>query len=278
MAEDFPGCALSWRFSDADGERNWPFVRRTVAAGTPVIIMPDRFFWPGDEFEQRFHYHDHAVLACEWSPNEGLLTVLDTDAPAVDGFRRVLPDSPALRAACTRVTTVELTSPVDQRPSDEYGAAQIERQTAVVSSHAVALRSLIEQLTGEGLDRRTARGLHVLVLGHFQPQFFLFAEAIAGAQDPAVQRVQEAAHAAARSTKRLGQALIAAHAAADPVDAYAAAVALAPRLADALDRLAAAMRAAGGPVRDAPDPKAVTSALRARLRAITAKCFAGEEV
>ncbi|MFJ1637809.1 MULTISPECIES: hypothetical protein [unclassified Streptomyces] len=275
MASEFPGCTLPWRFADGEGRRHWEFVRDSVSAGTPVIIMPDRFFWPGDEFEGRFHFHDHAVLAYDWDAGRGVLTVLDTDADPANGYRRELVDTPSLRAACTRVTTVEVTAPVDDRSPDAFGRQQIATRTAAVAAEAVALRGLFGRFRAEGLRGELGRGLHVLVLGQIQPLMFLYGEALTGAEDPAVQRVREAALAVSGATKRLGQALITAHGRADRERAYEAALALSNRLVDAFDRLVAAMRDAGGSVADSPDPEEVGEALYARLIETTEKCFGG---
>ncbi|MFK4100732.1 hypothetical protein ACI2L1_11780 [Streptomyces sp. NPDC019531] len=273
MAREFPGCALSWRTADGEGERNWQFVLDSVTAGTPVIIMPDRYYWPGDEFEGRFHFHDHAVLAYAWCEEEGVLTVLDTDAPPEDGFRRRLTESAQVRSACTRVAALDLTSPVDQRTGDEFGRAQIVTRTAPLASEAIALRHFFGALRENGLSGELGRGLHVLVLGDLQPLLFLFGEALTDAQDPQVLRVRQAALSAAAGAKRLGQALIAAHSQRDRQQGYQAALALADRLLNGVDSLVAAMRDAGGSVLGGPDPDNVTRALHAKLAAITETCF-----
>ncbi|MFD7068316.1 hypothetical protein ACFV97_13930 [Streptomyces sp. NPDC059913] len=275
MAGEFPGCALPWRFADGEGERHWEFVRDSVSAGTPVIVMPDRFFWPGDEFEGRFHFHDHAVLAYDWDAERGVLTVLDTDADPAKGYRRELVDTPSLRAACTRVTTVEVTAPVDNQSPDAFGRQQIATRTAAVAAEAVALRGLFGRLRAEGIRGELGRGLHVLVLGQIQPLMFLYGEALTGAEDPAVRRVREAALAVSGATKRLGQALIAAHGRDDRERAYEAALSLSDRLVDAFDRLVAAMRDAGGSVAGSPDPEEIREAFHARLVETTEKCFGG---
>jgi len=273
MARDFPGCALSWRIADGEGEKNWQFVLDSVTAGTPVIIMPDRYYWPGDEFQNRFHFHDHAVLAYAWSADERALTVLDTDAPPEDGFRRRLMESASLRSACTRVTTVELTAPVDERTADEFGRAQIATRTASLASDAVALRRLFDRLRENGLSGELGRGLHVLVLGDLQPLLFLYGEALAGAEDPLVQRVRKAALVAAGGAKRLGQALIAAHSQSDRARSYASALVLADRMLNGVDGLVAAMRDAGGSALGGHAPGDVVEALQTRLAEITEKCF-----
>lgn len=73
---------LSWR-NAVDGREHWGELTRLVTEGSPVILMPDRFYWPGDEFEGRHHFLDHMVLVIGATATE--LEVLDTDAPPRTG-------------------------------------------------------------------------------------------------------------------------------------------------------------------------------------------------
>lgn len=90
LAKDFDGCRVDYRTEFDDGGRNVPFVLERLGAGEPVMVLPDRFHLPGDVYEGRFHFHDHAVLAVDWASRDSVMTVLDTDADPADGFHAAL--------------------------------------------------------------------------------------------------------------------------------------------------------------------------------------------
>ncbi|MFI0737500.1 BtrH N-terminal domain-containing protein [Streptomyces sp. NPDC021100] len=276
LAQDFDGCRVAYRTAFDDGARNVPFVLERLAAGEPVMVLPDRYHLPGDVYEGRFHFHDHAVLAVGWSPADGVVTVLDTDADPADGFRRRWALTPALRALFTWVGTVTPTGPPDERDAAEYLAGRLDRDTPLLAAGARALRDLLDELDGlaaHGLDPVPARALHVLVLGDLQPQLFLYAHAL-GPPDglsPAAAAVRTAALDARLRAKRLGTALIAAHEQPDPPAVYPRVLALGRPLLAALDRLREAMVAAGGR-EGTPDPGAAAR-LRARFAHIEDTCF-----
>ena len=72
---------LDWR-NATDGREHWAEFTALVGSGTPCVLMPDRFYWPDDEFEGVEHFLDHMVLAV--AHDGELLEVLDTDASAAD--------------------------------------------------------------------------------------------------------------------------------------------------------------------------------------------------
>ncbi|MEV7196957.1 hypothetical protein AB0N81_34915 [Streptomyces sp. NPDC093510] len=279
LAKDFDGCRVDYRTAFDDGTRNVPFVLERLGAGEPVMVLPDRFHLPGDVYEGRYHFHDHAVLASRWSPDDGVMTVLDTDADPDDGFRRHWTLTPGLRALFTWVGTVTVTDAPDTSDPEEYFAARLDRDTALLSVGARALGELLDELTEAGLGLRTARALHVLVLGDIQPQLFVYGNALAVPPadggtltlPPQMAAVRTAALGARVCAKRLGIALIAAHEQADPLAAYPRVMELARPLRAALDRLREALVAAGG--REGPADPDATARLRKRFAHIETTCF-----
>ncbi|WP_445397690.1 hypothetical protein ACSMX9_26620 [Streptomyces sp. LE64] len=279
LANDFDGCRVAYRTEFDDGSRNVPFVLERVGAGEPVMVLPDRFHLPGDVYEGRFHFHDHAVLAVDWAPPDGVLTVLDTDADPADGFRRHWTLTPALGALFTWVGTVTVTGAPDHRDPQEYFAERLHRDTALLSVGADALGTLLDELAVAGLGAVSARALHVLVLGDIQPQLFIYANALAVAPAsgqplalPAeLAAVRQAALDARVHAKRLGIALIAAHEKPDPLAVYPRVLELGRPLRTALDRLRGALVDAGG--QEGPAEPGAADRLRERFGRIQSTCF-----
>ncbi|MBH0780862.1 BtrH N-terminal domain-containing protein [Nocardia bovistercoris] len=274
LARDFDGCQVRYRTDFDDGARNLPFVLDRLDAGEPVMVLPDRFHLPGDVYEGRYHFHDHAVLATGWSPHRREMTVLDTDADAADGFRRRWVITDATARLFTWVGTVETTGTPDDRSGAVYFAERVGRDTPLLIAGATALGALLDELGAEGLGLVTARALHVLVLGDIQPLLFVYANALSVTEDglpPAVAEVRSAAAAARVCAKRLGLALIAAHENADPAATYPRVLVLAGPLRSALDELGAALVAAGG-TEGPRDPTALPR-LRTRFAHIERTCF-----
>lgn len=279
LAKDFDGCRVDYRTEFDDGARNVPFVLERLGAGEPVMVLPDRFHLPGDVYEGRFHFHDHAVLAVDWSSPDSVMTVLDTDADPDDGFRRRWALTPALRALFTWVGTVDVTGAPDHRDPREYFAERLHRDTALLSVGADAFKTLLDELAHTGLGAVSARALHVLVLGDIQPQLFIYANALAVAPAPGqplavppeLAAVRQAALDARVHAKRLGIALIAAHEKPDPLAVYPRVLELGRPLCTALDRLREALVAAGG--REGPADPGAADRLRARFAQIESTCF-----
>ena len=193
---------LRWR-NAIDGRELWDELELLLAAGTPVILMPDRFYWPGDEFEGKHHFLDHMVLVIASNGTE--LEVLDTDAPPEDGFKRRIPLSPdVVRSAC-RFATVQFEPPRDTAAS--LRETLVEPMTSWLADDLSALAGFAERWERKGLPGPMARALHVLVLGELQPALFLTSLSV---QDTA-PAVAEAARSAAAAAQRLGLALLGAH-------------------------------------------------------------------
>ncbi len=275
LAKDFDGCRVHYRTAFDDGTRNVPFVLDRLSAGEPIMVLPDRFHLPGDEYEGRYHFHDHAVLAVEFSPERSEMTVLDTDGDPNDGFRRRWEITEAQRQLFTWVGAVELTAKPDNRSGEEYFAERVAGDTPLLIAGATALGALIDELGDEGLGLVTARALHILALGDIQPQLFIYGHALALTADvglpPEVGEVRAAALAARVCAKRLGTALIAAHEHPEPLTVYPRVLGLARPLQTALDRLGEALVAAGG-VQGPHDPEALPR-LRERFTQIARNCF-----
>jgi hypothetical protein len=204
----FPACHLEWREKD-DGRANWARLHDWLAAGHPVVVMPDRFFWPGDEFEGKRHFHDHAVLV--FASDGSRLCFLDTDAPPDDEYVGSHEISEQVMSACTRVARVHLdTARLDRSDPDTYAAREAVATRAALARDIPALRRFFGLLDID-LHSDVARGLHILVLGQIQPGLFLFGRSLDGVTTTEHREIRARALTAAGNAKRLGLNLIAAH-------------------------------------------------------------------
>ncbi|MEU9759031.1 hypothetical protein ACFYYY_25800 [Streptomyces sp. NPDC001834] len=208
---DFPACAVRWHLTGiGSGRSHWPRVAELVGSGTPVVLMPDGHHWPGDDHEGKEHYHHHMVLAHRIDDRG--LHVLDTDAPAKDGHRRVLPVTDALREACTRYAVVERIAPPDARRPEETAAALVPPSLAPLGEDVAELRAFHGEVwSGARLPLLLAKGMDVWVLGDVQPQLFLLGHALAGAEESRTVEVSRAALAAAGRAQKLGLLLLGLH-------------------------------------------------------------------
>ncbi|SCL18057.1 Glutamate-1-semialdehyde aminotransferase [Micromonospora inyonensis] len=193
---------LAWR-NAVDGRTHWDEFRRLVRSGQPVLLMPDRYYWPGDEFEGRRHFLDHMVLAV--GLNDTRLVVLDTDAPPADDYRRPLAVTPELMRGACRFATIHFASPRD--------TAETLRETLLapgadwLSADMPAVSGFAESWRKQGLTGPLARGLHVVALGEIQPNLYLTSVAVA----EEFPDVTAAAGRAAAGARHLGRLLLAAH-------------------------------------------------------------------
>lgn len=208
---EYDSHTVEWQIAE-DGCEHWELLAQTLTAGIPVVLMPDRFGWPGDEFEGRRHFHDHTVLA--YAVTDHTLSVLDTDAsPAAEHVREV-PITPGLRRACTRWGVVRAVASAS-RTVTRLHERLVRPSLPLLAQDIPELRSFAEQWHAEGLDDLSAHALHIAVLGDFQPVLFLFAEAGsrlgglgAGAK---LDSVFVSARKATRRAKSLGLLLLALH-------------------------------------------------------------------
>ncbi|MEU1516203.1 hypothetical protein ABZ490_29385 [Streptomyces sp. NPDC005811] len=193
---------LRWR-NAVDGREHWAELERLVADGTPVILMPDRFYWPGDEFEGKRHFLDHMVLVVGCAGSR--LVALDTDAPAEDGYVRHIKITPEVKRGACRFATVHFDAPNDT--AELLRTTLLEPMARWTADDLAALGGFAARWEREGLSGPTARALHVLVLGELQPALFLTSLSV---QDTA-PAVADASKAAAAAAQRLGMALLGAH-------------------------------------------------------------------
>jgi hypothetical protein len=264
---DFDGCSVRWHNVD-DGRKNWPEVYGALRVGDPVIIMPDRFYWSGDEFEGKRHFHDHMVLGVRIV--DEMLFVLDTDAPPSAGFLRSIPIDDNTRRSCTRVGVVTAPPPPPAVTADALARQWLVPSVEMLTEDIATLERFRGDLTAEKLPYLAARGFHVLVLGDFQPVLFLFGSALGRDMSPHLEGVVDAAVQAAAKAKRLGLLLLALHRF-ERDDVYGMACDALASFTASLRVLNARMAEAGGfavppsPV-DAPD-------LWERLLDVTGWCF-----
>jgi hypothetical protein len=263
---------VEWQVAD-DGREHCRRLAELVRSGEPAIVMPDRFFWPGDELQGRHHFHDHMVLA--FALEDDVLSVLDTDAPSERGHVRRLPVDPNLWRACTRWGVVRPTAGAGPRSAAEFAARVLGPSLRLLSVDLAELRSFAGRWHAEGLDETRAHAMHVAVLGDFQPTLFLFAEAARGLEGGGelLASVVEPALRAAKSAKALGLLLIAIHRR-PSARAYADAVGAYDRFLDAVDLLLDAIVDRLGVAH--PPPAIPTGRVEQRLRELVRYCFSEE--
>jgi hypothetical protein len=264
----YDGHVVVWESAD-DEHACWDRLSRALGRGTPAILVPDRFHWPGDEFEGARHFHDHAVLAVEL--RDDVLLVLDIDAPAAGDYMRALPVTRSLRRACARWAVVRQTGRRPPATLERFTAQVLEPSQALLALDRAELRSFGERWRTGGLDDVTAHALHVAALGDFQPVLFLFAEAACRLPDAhALTPLVELARAAARRAKSLGLLLLALHRERSS-DAYELALERFDAFGDAVEELWGALASRLG--EDPYAPREPAGALEARLRALGSYCF-----
>ncbi|MBU3864071.1 hypothetical protein KN815_08245 [Streptomyces sp. 4503] len=208
---EFPACTARWYLSDiGEGRSQWPRVAELVTSGTPVVLMPDGHHWPGDDHEGKEHYHHHMVLAHRLDA-EGL-HLLDTDAPADGGHRRILPVDDALRSSCTRYAVLERIDPPGGRRPGEPATALVRPSLVPLAEDIAELRAFHGEVwSGARLPLLLAKGMDVWVLGDVQPQLFLLGHALAESDDPRVAEVSRASLAAAARAQKVGLLLLGLH-------------------------------------------------------------------
>lgn len=263
---------LRWRGA-ADGAEHWAELRELAAAGVPVILMPDRFWWPGDEFEGRRHFLDHMVLVVALDDRE--LVVLDSDGPPEDGYLRRFPVTAALVTGACRFATIHFDRIVDTPQT--LRATLLAPMATWLAEDLPTVADFAARWERAGLSGPDARALHIHVLGEWQPALFTTSIAVA---DPH-PAVAAAADEAARAARFLGKALLAAHryggAQPESVEPYwpvlgrfRAAAAAMRRLVEALgDEIGAQPSAA-------TDPEGADDRLWRRVAATRGWCYADE--
>lgn len=193
---------LRWRNAQ-DGAEHWDDLVAVVGDGTPVILMPDRYYWPGDEFEGKQHFLDHMVLVIGADADQ--LTVLDTDAPATDNFVRRIEITPSVVHSACRFATAHFDAPNDT--PDSQRATLVEPMVRWLAEDLPAVAAFATRWEREGLTGPLARALHVLVLGELQPHLYLTGQAVRDA----FPATADAAELAAAEAQSLGLALLGAH-------------------------------------------------------------------
>lgn len=269
---EFSACTVRWSLAGiGDGARQWPHIVELVKAGVPVVLMPDGFHWPGDDHEGRDHYHHHMVLA-HGLDHRGL-HLLDTDAPAAEGYARTVPVTGDLTAACTRYAVLERIDPPRACAPEELAAAVLPACVGPLAEDIAELRAFHrDRWSGARLPVLLAKGMDVLALGDVQPQLFLLGHALVGAPDEAVKRVATALLDAAGRTQKLGLLLLGLHrfqAEGIYAVAHEELAVLTGRLETLLGEICRYLRC------DRPDAAGDGSRLEHRLRGETQWCFGG---
>jgi hypothetical protein len=263
--------AVEWRIA-VDGRANRQQLEETIRGGEPAILMPDRFFWPGDELQDRRHFHDHMVLAFEIDGD--VLLVLDTDAPREQDYVRAVPWTEQVWLACTRWGVVREAAGGAPPGAAPFAERALEPSLRLLSTDTVELRAFAERCRLEGLDELTARALHVAALGDFQPTLFLFAEGIRNLKgDEELATLVAPALTAAKAAKSLGLLLLALHRDPNP-PAYGIAIGALDCFLAAAETLLEAI--ATELDSSLPAPGEPTDLVRRRLRELAAYCFSAE--
>ncbi|CAM3729839.1 hypothetical protein KIPE111705_21975 [Kibdelosporangium persicum] len=157
--------------SAPNGGSRWDVVETRLAAGRPILIWPDGYFWPGDPYEGRRHIHHHAVLAT--GIDGGTLRFLDVDADEAGGFRGEVPVTEQTRRACTRVLDLDLSRP--RRPLRPVDVRRTITASARPLGRLARATADLAQWWAAGPTRRLAHAVDLFALGDVQPQVYLFA-------------------------------------------------------------------------------------------------------
>ncbi|MGY5125800.1 hypothetical protein [Streptomyces nigrescens] len=266
---DYPACRLRW-VHEEQGADAWPEIERTLADGRPVVLMYDGFHWPGDPYEGEHHYHHHMVLAHRLDTDG--LHLLDTDAPADEGYARRLPVTDRLVAGCNRYALFDHIAPPTR------GGSVLELAEDVIAASVRPLAEDIAELrafhrdvwSGARLPLLLAKGLDVIVLGDIQPQLFVLGHALDGSGEARVQAVADALLAAARRAQKLGLLVMGLHRY-NAEGVYSLAHEEVRVLTDRLEEVLAALCACTDTA--VPDAEGDGSRFVRRLRGETAWCF-----
>lgn len=222
----------SARLDWLSAEDPWSQIRAHTADDVPVLLYADGFWLPGDMFENDRCAIHHAVLVIETTGTT--MRVLDTDGPADGGFLREYPIDDRSVRALARYAAVHVGAEPDPLRDDEL--------TAVLTESAANLAADLPGIAGyvgalRTIDERTARSLDLVVLGHWQPQFFVLSQLLDARrlQSGLTASLREAANAAFE----VGTLLLGMHRYADPA-IYRGAV---PGLARLVEAATAVQRA-----------------------------------
>lgn len=270
-------CKIRWS-KTKDGRRHWPVVRDLLESGELVVLMPDRFYWPGDEFEGRRHFHDHMVLL--YAVRENVLSLLDTDAPADQGFTRAVEVDGTASRAFTRFAVVESVSPPGPEPAERFAARVLRPSQRSLREDLPHLESFARSWREHDMNDVTARALHVAVLANVQPQLFALAETIdrlGFGEFDALQGQLRRSAARAKQTGLLLLALHRNHTAEDEVLVREIFEDLLNELSTLTDSFIAALGAEVDGERHPRDDD-VPSAFHERLLSIARSCFDPEAV
>lgn len=266
----FPHLTVEWRYAEPGGDL-WEEVRASLRDSEPVILCPDGYGWPGDEFLGTRHAYHHMVLPVE--ERDGALWVLDTDAPKSDGFRRRVPVTESVTRAFDRVGLIKHGAPLPVRPADSVARELLPESVRTLRQDIADLAGFLERWKGGSIPAMTAHGLHVVVLGDFQPQLFLLKSALgtATAAGDGLDDLRASLDSAARRAKKLGLLLTGLHRFGSD-DLYALCHAEFGSFVDGLRAVLAAAESWLGTPAPGPAPQ-VSGRLARRLGVVTEWCF-----
>jgi len=183
-----------WLLAEPGGSV-WGDIHGTLAVGEPVIVWPDAFDWPRDEYESQRHVHHHSVLALR--ARKGLLEMLDVDAPERDSFFASVPINTRVTRACTRALRLEVPPPHKGAGNDLGGAlARSIDPLAGLADDTLALAAWWPAAP----SRSMARAVDLWALSDVQPQLYALSRRCERA---GLHRIARAGLAAAAQAKKV---------------------------------------------------------------------------
>ncbi len=185
-----------------DGGSLWPSIESDLRAGTPVIVFPDYYYWPGSRFRHRRHVHDHAILLTEIRGNS--VEYLDIDAERRDGFRASVSVDDDVAQAFRRVLAVEPAPPAPRQSPDELRRI-VAASVAPLTRWVQGVRALAAWWRDDAYPG-LAHAVEWWIFSDLQSQLFLMAEQCAEIDDG---RLVPAARAATTQAQKAGLFLIA---------------------------------------------------------------------
>jgi alkylation response protein AidB-like acyl-CoA dehydrogenase len=256
-SSDLGSASLTWT-SAADGRHNWPVLGSLLERGTPVVIRPDRFWWPGNTLTGKSHRTDHFVLAT--GLDGATLRVLDTQAPTEDGYIRHLAVCEDLKRACRHIATMTAPPPPPLASPDAFAARVLPRSIEWLTADISALRAWFTGWDSLEFDELSARCVQIAALSDFQPQVFVLSQALADATSPGLTAVRMKSAQVAALAKALAYRLIVLHRYAEPAR-YRQCKHQFDRLIESLDTLLAVLCRAMDTDRPAIPPRPATDVI-----------------
>ncbi len=153
------------------GSSSWDRLAAAVEEGKALLVWPDAYFWPGDEFEGVRHVHHHSFLALRLDRDR--LHYLDVESDERRGYRMDIRVTDDVRRACTRV--LELHIPPPPRAIDEAAVRDLLVRSLSPLANLADQTSELAEAWVEIVSRPLARAVDLWAISDVQPQPYLLA-------------------------------------------------------------------------------------------------------